>query len=158
MRVLSTQKNIFDMPSKQGMAVCVTTNGVVKKDFTAVMGAGQAKEANQRYNCAGKLGKYLLQYGNRVFNLGTVSTSDGCAYQLISFPTKHSWRDKSDLGLIVQSAYQLKELTTKLGLKQVYLPPVGCGLGGLNWEQQVAPVLQNILDNRFCVVLRTVRG
>ena len=121
------------------------------------MGAGQAKEANQRYACDGKLGDYLKQYGNRVFNLGMVQTKNGQPYRLISFPTKHSWREKSDIKLIEQSAHQLMEFATKFELSRVFLPPAGCGLGGLNWNKDVAPVLEKILDNRFCVVRRPVR-
>ena len=61
--------DIFGLP-KNGEAMCVTTNGIVKEDGHAVMGAGIAKQANQILHLSEKLGSYLKQYGNRAFNLG----------------------------------------------------------------------------------------
>lgn len=158
MRILRTNQNIFDIADQPNTGVCVTTNGVRKRDGSAVMGAGQALEANQRYACSGKLGQNLAQFGNSVCDLGIVQTCSGYPYRLIAFPTKHHWKDKSDMDLIIQSTHQLLNLTNKLHLSQVYLPPVGCGLGCLNWDKQVAPVLESLLDDRFYVLFRTVRG
>lgn len=59
-------KNIFD---EQGDAVCVTTNGIVKANGEAVMGAGIAKEAN-RYNLARELGTRLRAGGNHCYMIG----------------------------------------------------------------------------------------
>ena len=74
---------------------------------------------------------------------------------VISFPTKHHWRAKSDLKLIENSAEKLLNFA-KIGLvwKHIWLPVVGCGLGGLDWDTQVKPLLSSILDDRFTVVFR----
>jgi hypothetical protein len=46
-------------------AVCVTTNGVVKKDGRAVMGAGVALQATKEYlGCDMVLGQKLKLFGN----------------------------------------------------------------------------------------------
>ena len=51
--------------------ICVTTNGEVRKDNKAVMGAGCAKFVRDNFEGVDlKLAVYLRQYGNRVFNLG----------------------------------------------------------------------------------------
>jgi len=42
--------NIFELPQNPSEAMCITTNGIVKKDGKAVMGAGIAKQANSFYN------------------------------------------------------------------------------------------------------------
>lgn len=55
---------------------------------------------------------------------------------LVTFPTKHHYRDNSDLDLIMRSAVQLKEIAAKFQLSKIYLPPVGCGLGKLDYEKQ----------------------
>lgn len=73
---------------------------------------------------------------------------------LVTFPTKHHYHDNSDLDLIMRSAVQLKEIAAKFQLSKIYLPPVGCGLGKLDYEKQVRLLLNQVLDDdRFVVVL-----
>lgn len=153
MRVLKTNHDIFRITNDTNTAVCVTTNGMVKRDGNAVMGAGIAKQANQLFRCSRLLGNLLATHGNHVFNLGIVQAY-GKFYNLFTFPTKHDWRDGSDLALIEQSAIELVRLCNRLCIHKCYLPPVGCGLGGLDWETQVKPILEPILDNRFIVIIK----
>lgn len=130
-------------------ALCITTNGIVKKDGELVMGAGIAKDCARRYKqIPALLGQYVKQYGNRVFNLG-MDNSTGI--RLVSFPTKHNWRDKSDIELIKTSAIQLKELADTNNWSLVLLPRPGCSNGQLKWED-VRNALEPILDNRFYVI------
>lgn len=153
MRVLRTNHDIFRITDDTNTAVCVTTNGMVKRDGDAVMGAGIAKQANQLFKCSRTLGGLLTTHGNHVFNLGVVHAY-GKFYNLFTFPTKHDWRDGSDITLITQSAKELVQLCNQLNIHTCYLPPVGCGLGGLDWNTQVKPVLEPILDDRFIIVIR----
>lgn len=53
--------DIFELPNNNSdeNIVCVTTNGIIKHDSTAVMGAGIAKTANIRFNVAKKLADNL---------------------------------------------------------------------------------------------------
>ena len=65
--------DIFTLPNgntKENI-VCVTTNGIIKRDGTAVMGAGIAKTANLRFKVAKKLADSLRTNGNIVSDLGT---------------------------------------------------------------------------------------
>lgn len=153
MREIITNDNIFGLPKNTNDAVCVTTNGMVKNNGYAVMGAGIAKQANQLFNCSYKLGSLLSKHGNHVFNLGLVRAY-GITYRLFTFPTKHDWRNNSDLKLITQSAHELVHFCNCFNIQTCYLPPVGCGLGNLDWETQVKPILSPILDDRFIVILR----
>ena len=59
--------NIFDLGDD---AICVTTNGMIKNDGLAVMGAGIAKEADNRYKLARTFGQKLRETGNHVFDMG----------------------------------------------------------------------------------------
>lgn len=155
MKILNTSKNIFDLPEKPDHAVCVTTNGMIKKSGEAVMGAGIAKEADTRFKLKYKLADYLQKYGNRPFNMGVYPNSQvGNIMTIVTFPTKNDWRDKSDMKLIRQSAENLVKLCDKFKITTCYLPPVGCGCGGLDWKTQVEPALENILDDRFIIVFR----
>jgi hypothetical protein len=70
---------------------------------------------------------------------------------IVSFPTKHDWRDKSDLRLIRRSAQELLELVNKNCWESVIVPRPGCNNGGLEWET-VKNVLEEVLDDRFTVI------
>lgn len=153
MKILRTTRDIFTIPNGPTTAVCVTTNGMTKKDGSAVMGAGIAKQANLLFNLAPRLGGFLRVYGNRVFDMGYFYLRDH-KYHVITFPTKHDWRDDSNIDLIMASCYQLVELCNKRGYTDVYLTPPGCANGHLDWEKQVRPVVAHILDDRFTVVIR----
>lgn len=144
-------KDIFTLPQNDE-AMCVTTNGIVKANGHAVMGAGIALQANQKLNLSAKLGSYLKQYGNRAFNLGKYKRPNGAIFTVFSFPTKHNFKDDSDINLICKSANELVEMCNKFGITKCYLTRPGCGCGKLNWEHTVKPWLEQILDDRFIVV------
>lgn len=152
MRELFTDKDIFYLPMTRD-AVCVTTNGIVKRDGNAVMGAGIAKQANDMFHVSKKLGDYINKYGNRPFNLGAVKRG-GEVFYLFTYPTKYNFKDDSDINLIVKSAEYLMEMADKFKVNNIFLPPPGCGLGNLNYEVTVKPWISNILDDRFVIVFR----
>ncbi len=146
--------NIFELP-RNGEALCVTTNGIVKADGHAVMGAGIAKQANDMLHLSARLGSYINQYGNRAFNLGQYQRcylNDVATFTVFSFPTKHHFRLDSDINLICKSAEQIVEMCDKFGITKCYLTPPGCGCGNLNYEATVKPWISQILDDRFVVV------
>lgn len=150
---IGSNGDIFDLPQNEE-AICITTNGIVKANGQAVMGAGIAKQADQFFHLSNLLGKYLKQYGNRAFNLGSWKRQNGNVFTVFSFPTKHDWKDDSDITLICKSAEQLIQMCDKFGITKCYLPPVGCGCGNLNYQTIVKPWLEQILDDRFVVVFR----
>lgn len=159
MRILNTNRNIFDLPANNS-AVCVTTNGIIKQNGYAVMGKGIALEADRRYGLSKKLGKELQLHGNHVHFLGDFNNGPNRNVRILSFPTKNDWRNNSDLTLIRRSAYELIAACIEHGIKQCYLPPAGCGCGGLDFETQVKPVLMPILDENitgidFITILRS---
>lgn len=132
-------------------ALCITTNGIIKGNGLAVMGAGIAKQAVQNYPSIDKrLANKLKTLGNHTHHLG-VSTRSGTNVGIISFPTKEHWRDDSDINLIAQSARELVQLCNARGYSKVLLPRPGTLNGKLNWSD-VKPVIAAILDDRFIVV------
>lgn len=143
-------ENPFNSISGDGTeAICVTTNGMVRKNGKAVMGAGVAKFVRDTFpDIDEKLGRFISQYGNRTFNLGT-QEYEGKRFRLISFPTKNDWKDKSDLNLIEKSANELVSLSYKFDLKNIYLPVPGCSNGQLEWRD-VSKRLTS-LDDRFTI-------
>jgi hypothetical protein len=144
--------NIFDV--KDADAICVTTNGVVKHNGELVMGAGIAKVFRDKFpGLAVTLGRFVKQYGNVVCFVSDYDNKlDTGDYNVISFPTKHDWKDKSIIQLIQVSARGLVETADLYDLEKVILTRPGCGLGGLNWETQVKPAIKDILDDRFYII------
>jgi O-acetyl-ADP-ribose deacetylase (regulator of RNase III) len=54
---------------------------------------------------------------------------------IVNFPTKRHWRGGSRIEDIESGLQNLVEVITKLDIKTIALPPLGCGLGGLDWNE-----------------------
>lgn len=152
--------NIFLLPRGSEAAV-VTTNGIVKSDGKAVMGAGIAKYARDNLDgIDALLGGLLRTSGNHSYFMGSFHDhnrpANGIAPSVfaITMPTKNDWRDPSDLDLIRRSARELVLIAERNNLEKIYLPPPGCSNGRLDYIAQVRPALAPILDGRFYVCLR----
>jgi O-acetyl-ADP-ribose deacetylase (regulator of RNase III) len=52
---------------------------------------------------------------------------------IINFPTKRHWKDRSRLKDIEAGLQSLVVEIRKLGIRSLAVPPLGCGLGGLDW-------------------------
>lgn len=157
-------------------ALCITTNGFVKNNGSAVMGRGCAKQAAQLLPfLPDRLGQLIRTNGN---NVQILHEADATA--LVSFPVKPEggvinsmddivqhmqsrvpsngwmpgWAWKADLSIIERSAQQLVALANQRWpdpLHRIVLPRPGCGAGELDW-QQVRPMLKHYLDDRFAVI------
>ncbi len=53
---------------------------------------------------------------------------------IINFPTKRHWKGKSKIEDIDSGLVALIEEVKRLGIKTIAVPPLGCGLGGLDWK------------------------
>jgi len=133
-------------------AICLTTNGFIKKDGSAVMGAGNAKQARDLYKgIEYKVGQCIKDAGNNVQILSDVLTDDGFK-PFIIFPVKYNWWEKADLELLERSTLQLVNLSNSHTWKKIILPRPGCYNGKLKWLSEVKPILQKYLDERFYVI------
>jgi O-acetyl-ADP-ribose deacetylase (regulator of RNase III) len=54
--------------------------------------------------------------------------------EIILFPTKYHWRQKSRLVDIRPALEDMNHECNARGIETVALPAVGCGLGGLEWR------------------------
>lgn len=176
--MLELYGNIWEQGGKYD-AVVITTNGYVKKNGEAVMGRGIAAAAKERFpELPLKLGEHLIKNGNTVWGL----TYPHMPFWIITMPVKPEfgphgmpgWRAKADLKLIEASAKQLAGVEPYYGIirninesysndilttgtsqirpvNTVLMPRPGCGNGGLTWEQ-VKPIIEPILDDRFTVM------
>lgn len=129
-------------------AIVIATNWTTKQNGDAVMGAGVAKQAAQRWRWLPTfLGDVIRHHQIAVH---AIRSEDGP--HIVALPTKRDWRNPSDLALIGTMVQQLVWFATEYGWQTVALPRLGCGHGGLDWAVQVRPLLAEILDDRFIVV------
>lgn len=138
---------------KPVLAMCVTTNGVIKKDGKAVMGAGVAKSFRDFFPSIDQiLANKLKENGNVVNLLGAYQPKNkDTSISIFSFPTKHHWNEDSDIELIKSSAKQLAKEIKSMGDGWVLLPKPGCRNGNLNWED-VKRVISPILPHNVIII------
>jgi len=65
---------------------------------------------------------------------------------IINFPTKRHWRSKSRIEDIEAGLQALREEIIVRRIQSVALPPLGVGLGGLDWKE-VRPLIENIFKD-----------
>lgn len=131
---------------ERGGTIVVTTNGIVRANGEAVMGAGVALEAKARQEWLPlALGKAIQEKGNQLYYFD--------AWRMITFPTKHDFRERSPMPLIEKSAHELAALLhARPEILHVYIPRVGCRNGGLRWEGNGG--VEQLLDRVFSESLK----
>lgn len=53
---------------------------------------------------------------------------------IINFPSKDHWKGKSKMEYIEAGLKALAHEVERLGIRSIAIPPLGCGLGGLSWD------------------------
>lgn len=126
--------------------ICITTNGMIKKNGECVMGKGIAGQFKNRFPFAPKiLGDKIIKNGN-IFQ--PIIWNPTICY--FAFPTKHHWYENSDIELIKKSADSLNKVAIENPNKKYLLPRPGCSNGNLKWED-VKPII-NFLPNNVYIV------
>jgi O-acetyl-ADP-ribose deacetylase (regulator of RNase III) len=111
-----------------------------------VMGKGVALQFKQAfpsnfkaYEAACKRGEVAL--GRMfVFDAGQLTHPR----YVINFPTKGHWRARSRLADIEAGLADLRRVIEDRGITSIAVPPLGCGNGGLSWDD-VRPVIEQAL-------------
>lgn len=122
-----------------------------------------------------------LENGSGIFlSLNWLNPKVEVPYHIVSFPTKPEvvneaallinqyrraheghvedlnlpgWMAKSDLDLIQQSAWELRNLVDRMRWESVVVPRPGCSAGERSWEGEVKPLLEEpFKDDRFFIV------
>lgn len=74
----------------------------------------------------------LLETGH---NLIVPVSGENSVKWIINFPTKQHWRNPSKMEYITTGLDDLVKVMEEYNIQSVALPALGCGLGGLDWEQ-----------------------
>lgn len=142
----SLKESNYNIWKSTADVICVTTNGIVKRNGELVMGAGMAREAVKRHNnIAECYGDHVKEYGNTPCEFH----ADGKI--IMSLPTKDNWIEAADIDLIVESIERISRLVPQN--MTIAIPRVGCGCGGLEW-QDVKKRIEPLLDERFTIFSR----
>lgn len=136
----------------ENSTLCVLTNDTVIKMYDAVtmqdiiynpMRAGIAGECKWRNPEFPKLVGLAILRKTRYAGFDAKTHAE-----FFRFSTKYEIHDeKSDLNLIEASLKDLVKYIQKNPERKIYLPRPGCGIGGLNWENEVKPLVEKYLGS-----------
>jgi O-acetyl-ADP-ribose deacetylase (regulator of RNase III) len=110
-----------------------------------VMGKGLAKEFKRLYPEMFKTYQKFCEEGT--LTVGKLQVYKTPNKWILNFPTKANWRSPSKLEYIEQGLQKFVDNYERLGVKSVAFPMLGCGNGGLSWEDEVKPLMQKYLSD-----------
>ena len=132
---------------------------VVPVNCVGVAGAGLALAFKQRYpewyrSYHGCCADHLLTPGRLYLYDHHPSMLEDKLFTIVNFPTKYHWKDRSRLEYIQWGLDNLAcilvleppERFVHLAVTSIAIPALGCGLGGLDWDD-VLPEIQSRLGN-----------
>ncbi|MFK5976311.1 MAG: macro domain-containing protein, partial [Sulfurovum sp.] len=126
--------NIFTSNAK----VIVNTVNTV-----GVMGKGIAYDFKRYYPEMFK--EYKILCDNGTLSIGELFLYKTANKWVLNFPTKKHWRGKSTLEYIELGLIKLINEANKLQITDIAMPKLGCGNGGLDWEEEVKPLVEKYL-------------
>ena len=117
-----------------------------------VMGRGLAAQFKRRYPAVFRAYREACRDGKlssgRVLLLPTGSARPRA---IAHFPTKRHWRDASRVDDIDAGLRHLSTTIRRLHIPSIAVPPLGCGLGGLDWHT-VRPLIAARLHRLDCAI------
>ena len=116
-------------------------------------------------NCVGFMGRGIALQFKRVFPANFTAYEAACRLDavkpgrmlvfetgyltgpryIINFPTKRHWRGASRMGDIESGLRALVDEVHQRGIRSIAVPPLGCGLGGLDWRD-VRPRIERAFE------------
>jgi O-acetyl-ADP-ribose deacetylase (regulator of RNase III) len=134
--ILYVKGNLFNSPAQ----VLVNTVNTV-----GVMGKGVALEFKRLYPEMYKQYRALCEAGQ--FDIGMLWLYKSPNKWVLNFPTKKHWRNPSKVEYIEAGLQKFVATYAEMGIHSIAFPPLGCGNGQLDFEQQVQPLMHRYLRN-----------
>lgn len=136
--------------------ITITTGDLVKADAETLVNT---------VNCVGVMGKGIALQFKQAFPANYEAYRRACETHqvkpgsmlvfatnslvnpkyIINFPTKRHWKGKARIKDIRLGLEALAKEIERLDIQSVAVPPLGCGHGGLEWEE-VRPMIENALS------------
>jgi O-acetyl-ADP-ribose deacetylase (regulator of RNase III) len=104
-----------------------------------IMGGGLALLFARKFPAM--LGNYQRACASGALAIGTVhvwTAADG--QRVVNLPTKRHWKAPSKLEDVSSGVKALSEALGRMEVRSVAIPALGCGLGGLEWDD-VYPII-----------------
>lgn len=112
-----------------------------------VMGKGLALQFCERW--PKMFAEYRSLCRRKELSVGTLhvyrTETENNPHFIINFPTKKHWRGRSEMEFILSGLKALRQTVVELNIKSLAIPQLGCGLGGLQW-QEVRPQIIRTLE------------
>lgn len=139
-----------------GAGVLVNTVNTV-----GVMGAGVALQFKKRWpemfeEYRRRCGAGLVRTGEMDVHVVDDPSGSGLGIAVANFPTKQHWRDPSRLEWVEQGLVRLPDVVRDRRAAAIAIPPLGCGLGGLDWRvvsQLIVAAMAGVADEGVDVLL-----
>lgn len=121
-----------------------------------IMGKGLAKEFKKRFPRNFHIYKDACAQGH--LQTGRILIHEEKCVFIINFPTKDNWRSPSEYHYIESG---MKFLATQLKflpfITSIAIPPLGCGLGGLEWNivsDMIVNGLEDVLGSNYLLTVK----
>ena len=134
--LMYVQQDIFKSPAQ----VIVNTVNTV-----GVMGKGIAKRYKEIYPDMYK--QYQKFCEQHLLDIGKLWIYKSDTKWILNFPTKKHWRNPSKIEYIEQGLKKFVETYEEKGVISISFPQLGCGNGGLDWENEVRPLMEKYLKD-----------
>ncbi|MDA1311913.1 MAG: macro domain-containing protein [Acidobacteria bacterium] len=125
-------------------------------------------------NCVGVMGRGIALQFKKAFPRNFKAYSEACRHEavqpgrmfvfetgkltspryIINFPTKRHWRGKSRMSDIEAGLEALVETLRKKHIRSVAIPPLGSGLGGLDWpevKERIEAAMEPLTDVHIAI-------
>ena len=120
-----------------------------------VMGAGLALQFKHKY--PQNYVAYRRAYQERSLVVGqpfVYSRTDvSNPKYIVNFPTKEHWKEPSSIEFISAGMEKLARWCEETKVASIAIPALGCGLGGLHWDEVKPIIVENLTDISDLAVL-----
>lgn len=148
----------------QGDILSANTDAIVNTvNCVGVMGKGLALQFKKAY--PDNYETYKLACEHKAIRTGKMFTfmrkSQSNPKYIINFPTKQHWKDPSKIEFIDTGLEDLVRVIPYLSIKSIAIPPLGCGLGGLEWSvvlPKIKEAMMNLNDVDILIYEPGVQG
>jgi len=110
-----------------------------------VMGTGIAADFKKIYPEMFK--QYQILCEKKQFDVGQLWLYKTKHKWILNFPTKKHWKGSSKIDYIRLGLEKFVSTYADKGITSISFPMLGCGNGGLDWEQEVRPLMEQYLKN-----------
>jgi len=113
-------------------------------NLRGAMGKGLALEFKNRF--PGLFEAYTNDLLDKRLAIGAPTIWKGKERWVVNFPTKDDWRNPSEYSYIEKGLAGLRAKLDEWGVLSLAIPPLGCGLGSLDWKK-VRPMIEASLGD-----------